>query len=106
MSKKISRILKAPTYEKGIKRFEELWAIKDELSDEIRIHLENLKGYLHQALWHTLNKDVTRTNNLIESFYKATLPRSIKRFFMSYEGLNHWIDLADLRWTERVISTK
>ena len=48
--KKISRILKAPNYEKGIERFEELWAIKDELSDEIRIQLENLKGYLHQAL--------------------------------------------------------
>ena len=43
---------------RGIERFEELWAIKDELSDEIRIYIVNLKGYLHQALWHTLNKDV------------------------------------------------
>ena len=41
-------------YEKGIERFQELWDIKDELSEEIRRHLKNLKGYLHEALWHTL----------------------------------------------------
>lgn len=104
--KKISRMLKSSTYEKGIERFEELWNIKDELSDEIRIHLKNLKGYLHEALWHTLNKDVPRTNNLIESFYKATFPRRIKSVFMTYEGLKHRIDLADLRWTQRVLSTR
>ena len=104
--KKIAKIVKAPTYEKGIERFNELWAIKDDLSDEIRKHLKNLKEYLHEVLWHTLNKDVPRTNNLIESFYKATFPRSIKRVFMTYEGLNHRINLAGLRWTERVISAK
>lgn len=104
--KKISLMLRSSTYEKGIERFEELWEIRDELSDEIRTHLKNLKGYLHEALWHTLNKDVPRTNNLIESFYKATFPRSIKRVFMTFEGLNHRIDLADLRWTERVLSTR
>ena len=104
--KKISLMLRSSTYEKGIERFEELWEIRDELSDEIRTHLKNLKGYLHEALWHTLNNDVPRTNNLIESFYKATFPRSIKRVFMTFEGLNHRIDLADLRWTERVLSTR
>ena len=104
--KKISLMLRSSTYKKGIERFEELWEIRDELSDEIRTHLKNLKGYLHEALWHTLNNDVPRTNNLIESFYKATFPRSIKRVFMTFEGLNHRIDLADLRWTERVLSTR
>ena len=42
---------------KGIERFNELWVIKDELSDEIRKHLKNLKEY-PQDSWHTLNNDV------------------------------------------------
>ena len=104
--KKISRMLKSGTYELGIKRFKELWTIKDELSDEIRKHLKNLKNYLHEALWHTLNKDVPRTNNLIESFYKATLPRKIKYIYVTYDGLMDRIMLADLRWTENTVRQK
>ena len=41
--KKISLMLRSSTYEKGIERFEELWKIRDELSDEIRTHLKILK---------------------------------------------------------------
>ena len=99
-------MLKSGTYELGIKRFKELWTIKDELSDEIRKHLKNLKNYLHEALWHTLNKDVPRTNNLIESFYKATLPRKIKYIYVTYDGLMDRIMLADLRWTENTVRQK
>ena len=38
--KKISRMLKSGTFELGLKRFEELWEIKDQLSKEIRLHLK------------------------------------------------------------------
>ena len=61
--------------------FKDLWEIKDNLSKEIRSHLINLKKYLSEALLHTRLKDVLRTNNLIESFYKATLPRKIKYIY-------------------------
>ena len=101
--KKISRLLKSKTYDKGIELFNELWDIKDTLSKKIALHLENLKGYLHQALTHTLFDDVPRTNNLIESFYKRTIPRKIKNIYTTYDGLVNRMILADLRWTENAI---
>ena len=104
--KKISRILKSKSFEKAMENFKEIWEIKDELSKEIRSHLINLKKYLPEALLHTKLKDVPRTNNLIESFYKATLPRKIKYIYMTYEGVMNRIISADLRWMQNHISMK
>ena len=104
--KKISRILKSKSFEKAMAKFEEIWKIKDQLSNEIRSHLINLKEYLPEALLHTRFKDVPRTNNLIESFYKATLPRKIKYIFMTYDGLMNRIILANIRWIKNHISKK
>ena len=101
--KKISRLLKSKTYETGVKLFNELWEKKDTFSKEIASHLKNLKEYLPQALTHTLYKDVPRTNNLIESFFKATLPRKIKYIFRTLNGLVKRVILSDLRWIENVI---
>lgn len=103
--RKISYMLRSSTYELGMERFEKLWEIKDQLSEEICKHLENLKNYIHEALWHTKVDGVPRTNNLIESFYKATLPRKIKRVFVTLDGLVNRIILADLRWIENAIRT-
>ena len=96
--KKISKILKSKSFEKAIDDFKEIWEIKDNLSKEIRSHLINLKIYFPEALLHTKLKDVPRTNNLIESFLKATLPRKIKYIYMTYEGIMNRIILANLRW--------
>lgn len=104
--KKISKILKSKSFEKAIQDFKELYEIKDDLTKEIRSHLINLKKYLPEALLHTKYKDVPRTNNLIESFYKATLPRKIKYIYMTYEGVMKRIILADLRWMKNHISKK
>ena len=104
--RKISRILRSKSNEKAMNDFEEIWEIKDELSKEIRSHLINLRKYLPEALLHTRLKDVPRTNNLIESFYKATLPRKIKYIYMTYEGIMNRIILADLRWMQKHISKK
>ena len=104
--RKISRILRSNSFEKAMNDFEEIWDIKDELSKEIRSHLISLKKYLPEALLHTRFKDVPRTNNLIESFYKATLPRKIKYIYMTYEGIMNRIILADLRWIQKHISMK
>ena len=99
--KKISRILKSKSFKKAIEKFNEIYEIKDELSKEIRSHLIKLKKYLPEALLHTKLKDVPRTNNLIESFYKATLPRKIKYIYMTYDGVMNRIILADLRWMQK-----
>ena len=101
--KKISKLLKSKKYERGIELFNELWEIKDTLSKEIASHLKNLKEYLHEALMHTLVKGVPRTNNLIESFYKRTIPRKFKNIFMTYDGLVKRMLLSDLRWVENAL---
>ena len=51
--KKISKLLKVTSFERGMELFEELWEIKDTLSKEIASHLRNLKKYLPEALTHT-----------------------------------------------------
>ena len=80
-----------------------MWEIKDTLSKEIASYLKNLKEYLHEALMHTLFKGVPRTNNLIESFYKRTIPRKFKNIFMTYDGLVKRMLLSDLRWVENAL---
>ena len=46
---------------------------------------------------HTLNKDILSTNNLLEGFYKITLPRKIKKIFVTYKGAMNRIALNNIR---------
>ncbi|MBR0370439.1 MAG: hypothetical protein IJH63_06940, partial [Methanobrevibacter sp.] len=64
-------------------------------------YLKRLEKYLDKTLQHTLNQKIPSTNNLIEGFYKTTLPGRIKRIFKTYCGLLIRITLNNIRWIKR-----
>ena len=99
--KRISLIFKLKTYETVYNRFNRLYAIKNDLREEIGNFLERLKGYLDSTLNHTINNDIPSTNNLLEGFYKITFPRKIKKIFVTYHGAMNRIALNNIRWMKR-----
>ena len=99
--KRMSLIFKSKTYETANNRFNRLYAMKNDLRDEIGNFLERLKGYLDSTLNHTVNKDIPSTNNLLEGFYKITFPRKIKKIFVTYQGAINRIALNNIRWMKR-----
>ena len=101
--KKISLIFKSKTEKTARKRFQELYDKLDDLPKEIKSFIKNLSKYLNKAIQHTINRHIPSTNNLIEGFYKTTLPRKIKRIFKTYGGLLIRITLNNIRWIKRCV---
>lgn len=99
--KRISLIFKSKTYETAHNRFNRLYAMKKDLTEEIGNFLERLKGYLDSTLNHMINEDIPSTNNLLEGFYKITFPRKIKKIFVTYHGAMNRISLNNIRWMKR-----
>ena len=99
--KKISLIFKSKTYKTAKNRFFKLYKKLEELPEEIQKYLKRLSKYLEKAIQHTINKKIPRTNNLIECFYRTTLPGKVKKTFKTYKGLLNRITLNNIRWIRR-----
>ena len=99
--KKISLIFKSKTYKTAKKRFFKLYKKLDELPEEIQKYLKKLSKYLEKTIQHTINKKIPSTNNLIECFYRTTLPGKVKKTFKTYKGLLNRITLNNIRWIRR-----
>ena len=99
--KRISLIFKSKTYQTAWNRFNKLYAIRKEMSDEIKKYLENLKDHLDDALHHTLNKNVPSTNNLIEQYYKISFGHNLKKIFRTERGATKRIKANEMRYTKR-----
>ena len=103
--KEISSIFKTKNYTTAKNKFKRLYDRIEELPEEFQKYLKNLSKYLEKALQHTIDNRIPRTNNLIESFYKATLPRKVKKTFKTYRGLMNRITLNNIRWIKRCATT-
>lgn len=99
--KKISLIFKSKTEKTARKRFQKLYDKLEDLPKEIKSFIKNLSKYLDKAIQHTINRKIPSTNNLIEGFYKTTLPGKIKKIFKTYSGLIIRITLNNIRWIKR-----
>ena len=99
--KRISLIFKKKTYQAAVNQFNRLYEKREEMSEEIKKFLENLKGHLDDALKHTLNEIVPSTNNLIEQFFKITFARKIKKIFRTKRGAIKRMKMNEIRWTRR-----
>ena len=84
--KKVSLIFKSKTEKTARKRFQELYNQLDDLPKDIKAFIKNLSKYLDKAIQHTIYREIPSTNNLIEGFYKTTLPGKIKRIFKTYRA--------------------
>ena len=101
--KLLEKYYKSKTEKTARKRFQKLYDKINELPKEIKEFIKNLSKYLNRAIQHTINNKILSTNNLIEGFYKTTLPRKIKRIFKTYGGLLIRITLNNIRWIKRYV---
>ena len=96
-----SLIFKSKTEKTARKRFNEIYNQLEKLPEEIKEFMKHLSKYFDKAIQHTINREIPSTNNLIEGFYKITLPGKIKRIFKTYRGLLIRVTLNNIRWTGR-----
>lgn len=99
--KKISLIFKSKTEKTARKRFNKLYSQLEKLLEEIKEFMKKLSKYFDKSIQHTINREIPSINNLIEGFYKITLPGKIKRIFKTYRGLLIRITLNNIMWIKR-----
>lgn len=46
-------------------------------------------------------KDIPKTNNLLEGFFKITFPKKYKRRFRTEKGVKNYLRHMRIRWYER-----
>ena len=99
--KKIQKIFKAKTLKTGMKHFKELKEKLNELPKVIQEYIKKLDKKIDKVLEQAQDRNIPKTNNLVELFFKVTFPGKIKRIYRTYEGALNKIKLDDLRWTEK-----
>ena len=99
--KKIQKIFKAKTLKTAMKHFNELKENLEELPDVIKDYIKKLDKKMDMVLEQVKDRNIPKTNNLEELFFKVTFPGKIKRIYRTYEGALNKIKIDDLRWIER-----
>ena len=98
---KIQLIFKSKTYKTAMKRYNELKENIKNLPKIFQDFLENLETKIDKALNHTLDKDIPKTNNLIELIFRTTFPGKIKTIFRTLKGAKRQIRMNNIRWMKR-----
>ena len=61
--------------------FNRLYNQLDFLPEEVAKFVKNLKKDFNKTINHIKRKDIPKTNNLLEGFFKITFPKKYKRRF-------------------------
>ena len=99
--KKIQKVFKAKTLKTALKHFNELKENLEELPDVIKDYVKKLDKKIDLVLEQVKDRNIPKTNNLVELFFKVTFPGKIKRIYRTYEGALNKIKLDDLKWMEK-----
>ena len=97
---KISLIFKSKKHKTAIKRFNNIMSQINQLPKIIQIFLKNLEKKIDYTLNHTKNREIPKTNNLIELIYRTTFPGKIKRIFRTLKGAKRQIKSNNIKWME------
>ena len=73
----------------------------NELPNIIKDFLKNLEKKIDYTLNHTIDRNIPKTNNLIELIYRTTFPGKIKRIFRTLKGAKRQIKANNIRWMEK-----
>ena len=84
-----------------MKHFNELKEKLEELPDVIKDYVKKLDKKIDRVLEQVKDRNIPKTNNLVELFFKVTFPGKIKRIYRTYEGALNKIKIDDLRWIEK-----
>ena len=62
-----------------------------------------MKKDLDILINHIGNKDIPATNNIVENYYRTTLPQKHKRIYRTLKGLKKRIKEQQIRWIHRQV---
>ena len=100
---RIQKIWDSKTIKQAQRRYNTLYHQKNYLNPIIAKFLDNIKPDLDVILNHLMDTEIPATNNIIENYYRTTLPRSQKRIFRTLKGLKRRIREQQIRWTHRIV---
>ena len=98
---KISEIFNYDTVQKAEIEFNRLYNQLDFLPEEIAKFIKNLKKDFDKTINHIKRKDIPKTNNLLEGFFKITFPKKYKKRFRTDTGVKNYLRHMKIRWYER-----
>ena len=103
---KIKVMFKSKTLKTAMNRFNKLNNKIEKLPKIIQEFIQKLSKKLQRAFEYTKNREIPKTNNLIELLFRTTFPGKIKRIYRTYEGAKNKIKLNNIRWFERQVIQK
>lgn len=98
---RIQLIFKSKTYKTAIKRFNQLKSEMEKLPNIIKNFIKNLEKKIDKTLNHTIDREIPKTNNLVELIYRTTFPGKIKTIYRTLGGAKNQIRANDIRWMKR-----
>ena len=98
---KISEIFDYNTVKDAEREFNRLYNQLDFLPEEVAKFVKNLKKDFDKTINHIRRKDIPKTNNLLEGFFKITFPKKYKRRFRTEKGVKNYLRHMRIRWYER-----
>ena len=98
---KISEIFDYDTVKKAEREFNRLYNQLDFLPEEVAKFVKNLQKDFDKTINHIRRKDIPKTNNLLEGFFKITFPKKYKRRFRTEKGVKNYLRHMRIRWYER-----
>ena len=78
-------------------------AIPVVLKDFIRKHIIN---HFYRYVQHLDDKNIEKTSNKIENYYRQTNPEKIKKIYKTKNGILTFLDYQMENWTEKHIKIK
>ena len=84
-----------------MKHFNELKQKQEEIPKVIQEYVKKLDKKIDRIIEQVKDREIPKTNNLVELFFKVTFPGKIKRIYRTYEGALNKIKLDDFKWIEK-----
>ena len=89
-----------------MKYFNQLNDKLEELPPIIKDFIKKLSKKINKALNYLNDKNIPKTNNLVELLFKITFPGKIKRIYRTNAGAITQIKIDDLKWIENHVLNK
>jgi len=98
---RISNIFKAENIKLSKGRLSHLANNIQFLPDSVATSVKRIKNNFNELTQYLNNEVIPKTNNMIELYFKTTLPRQLKRRYRTIRGLKRRLKSARIRWIHR-----
>ena len=102
-NERVSNIFKADSEYEARRRFTMLYNEMDFLPDVVAKFIKNLSKDFDSTIQHIIRAEIPNTNNLLEGYFKITLPRHLKKIFRTDKGLENRLRFSRIKWIERLV---